>query len=64
MRLLNSTNLELEEFFKNRLPKYAILSHRWLDGEVSLQERQTGSAKKKAGYAKLQFVVTKLYRTG
>ncbi|PVH68132.1 HET-domain-containing protein [Cadophora sp. DSE1049] len=54
MRLLNSTNVELEEFPEDRIPKYAILSHRWQDDEVSLQDIQSTSAKKKAGYAKLK----------
>lgn len=39
MRLLHTKELRFEEFFDNSLPPYAILSHRWLQGEeVSYQE--------------------------
>ncbi|RSL95846.1 hypothetical protein CDV31_013734 [Fusarium ambrosium] len=38
MRLINTTTLEVEEFFDISIPEYAILSHTWGDGEVSLQD--------------------------
>lgn len=38
MRLLNTTTLELHEFFDAKIPEYAILSHRWEDGEVSFKD--------------------------
>ncbi|EGU78903.1 hypothetical protein FOXB_10561 [Fusarium oxysporum f. sp. conglutinans Fo5176] len=38
MRLINTTTLEVEEFFDVSIPEYAILSHTWGDGEVSLQD--------------------------
>ncbi|KAF5970682.1 hypothetical protein FBULB1_9598 [Fusarium bulbicola] len=38
MRLINTTTLEVEEFFDVSIPEYAILSHTWADGEVSLQD--------------------------
>lgn len=38
MRLINITTLEIEEFFDISIPEYAILSHTWGDGEVSLQD--------------------------
>ena len=48
MRLIRTTKLDLEEFVDDQIPKYAILSHRWEAGEVSMQdwveERQRGSA--------------------
>ena len=40
MRLLNSTTLELHEFFSPAIPPYAILSHRWGDSEISFQQLQ------------------------
>jgi hypothetical protein len=46
--------MKLEEFPDDRIPKYAILSHRWQDDEVSFQDMQSDSATRKAGYAKLQ----------
>ncbi|KAI8180571.1 Vegetative incompatibility protein HET-E-1 [Colletotrichum sp. SAR 10_86] len=53
MRLLNARTIAVEDFSSRRVPPYAILSHTWEDGEVTLQdmERQTASAK--AGYAKI-----------
>jgi hypothetical protein len=54
MRLLNSATVKLEEFPDDRIPKYAILSHRWQDDEVSFQDIQSDSATEKAGYAKLR----------
>ncbi|RFU28338.1 hypothetical protein B7463_g7988, partial [Scytalidium lignicola] len=54
MRLLNSTTLELEEFFDSQTPKYAILSHRWLDEEVTFSDMQNKNATGKLGYAKLK----------
>ncbi|KAJ4146269.1 hypothetical protein NW754_001736 [Fusarium falciforme] len=38
MRPINTTTLEIEEFFDISIPEYAILSHTWDDGEVSLQD--------------------------
>src|SRR3989440_11036635 len=37
MRLLNTETLEILEFFGTSTPKYAILSHRWEEGEISFQ---------------------------
>lgn len=54
MRLLNSATLVFEEFLGDNTPKYAILSHRWLDGEVSLKDMQDGTATTKAGYSKIK----------
>lgn len=38
MRLLNTDNLEIHQFFGTTTPKYAILSHRWEEDEVSFQD--------------------------
>ena len=40
MRLLHTSTLELHEFYGEVIPKYAILSHTWGEGEVSFQELQ------------------------
>ncbi|KFY07970.1 hypothetical protein V492_06653 [Pseudogymnoascus sp. VKM F-4246] len=53
MRLINTKTLVVEEFFDGHAPKYAILSHRWVDGEVTLQDMQNGSAATKPGYQKI-----------
>lgn len=38
MRLLDTNSLILKDFFEENAPKYAILSHRWGDEEVSYQD--------------------------
>ena len=53
MRLINTSTLAIEVFFDGHAPPYAILSHRWQDGEVSLQEMQNGTAATKPGYSKI-----------
>jgi hypothetical protein len=53
MRLINTTTLGIEIFFDGHAPPYAILSHRWHDGEVSLQEMESGTAVERPGYAKI-----------
>jgi hypothetical protein len=57
MRLLHSTLLELEERVDNDVPKYAILSHRWLGDtkqEVTFQDMNGSDANWKAGYSKIE----------
>ena len=53
MRLLNTKHLYFEEFFDSKIPKYAILSHRWEEDEVSLQDFLCGKRKNGAGYLKI-----------
>jgi hypothetical protein len=53
MRLLNTATLEFEELFGDRVPEYAILSHRWEFGEVPFEELHSPTARKKKGYAKI-----------
>jgi hypothetical protein len=55
MRLINCNTLQLEEFFEDDTPRYAILSHRWGKEEVGLQQFLSGEGivKSKAGYTKI-----------
>jgi hypothetical protein len=53
MRLLKVDTLELHEYFEAQIPPYAILSHRWEDGEVSLQQLQSGEGQERLGYSKI-----------
>jgi hypothetical protein len=57
MWLVNTTSLELEEFFGNDVPPYAILSHTWGIQEVSFQDMQgyqaIRAASRKQGYIKV-----------
>lgn len=40
MRSIETTKLELVEFTEELVPRYAILSHRWEEDEVTLREMQ------------------------
>ena len=55
MRLLNTTSGKIEEFFDDKIPGYAILSHTWGDEEISFQDVQNGGFEGKAGYQKIIF---------
>jgi hypothetical protein len=58
MRLLQYDNRDgviLTEFVENDIPKYAILSHRWGQEEVTYKDIIDGTGEMKAGYGKLRF---------
>ena len=54
MRLLNTSTLQFSEFFDSEIPKYAILSHRWGDEEISYHDMRKGRAKRGPGLAKIE----------
>lgn len=56
MRLIKTDSLTIEGFLSSDIPDYAILSHRWGNEEITLQEFQAGGAsiKKKQGYLKIE----------
>jgi hypothetical protein len=57
MRLINTATLELQSFYDDAVPPYAILSHRWTGAEISLQgflaERAMPAGKQSDGTAKV-----------
>ncbi|KAI1408671.1 heterokaryon incompatibility protein-domain-containing protein [Hypoxylon sp. FL1857] len=53
MRLLNTSSITLDEF-QGTPPEYAILSHTWLDGEVTLQDLSLDRERAKAGWHKIR----------
>lgn len=53
MRLLDVETLELTEFFDSDIPKYAILSHRWEDEEVTYQDFNAGRGPSMKGWRKV-----------
>ena len=60
MRLLRTNSdgsFSLTWFTGDRIPRYAILSHRWEedDQEASLEDLSNGAANSKKGYRKIQF---------
>lgn len=52
MRLLNVKTRTLEQYFNN-IPNYAILSHRWGEEEVTLQDLSAPAYQLMRGYAKV-----------
>ncbi|KAI8712637.1 HET domain-containing protein [Fusarium sp. LHS14.1] len=54
MRLINVRTMALEEFYGDQVPRYAILSHTWGQGEVTFQDwKAPNLASQKAGFAKI-----------
>lgn len=55
MKLIDTTTLELKEFFGNAIPTYAILSHTWEGDEVSYQDfiLPRRSAEESKGFLKI-----------
>ncbi|KAF4636197.1 hypothetical protein G7Y89_g1892 [Cudoniella acicularis] len=53
MRLINTSNLEIHEFFGDKIPHYAILSHRWETEEVTFQDLQEGKGAQMRGWDKI-----------
>jgi hypothetical protein len=65
MRLLSSTSLKFEEFINHPPDRYAILSHRWKEGEeVSFQEMQSGGVENKSGYKKIKLCCDQAAKDG
>jgi hypothetical protein len=71
MRLLCFNNdgdgdgdFSLTEFSDSEIPLYAILSHRWGEGEVTFKDLVDGTSKNKAGYSKIQFCGEQAKRNG
>ncbi|KAI3320421.1 HET-domain-containing protein [Xylariaceae sp. AK1471] len=64
MHLINVHTCELEEFIANP-PPYAILSHRWREGEVSFQDFQDKHRRsEKNGYKKIRTLCHQARRDG
>lgn len=65
MRLINCSTRQLEEFFSDDIPQYAILSHTWGDGEVLFADLPLDqSTKTSAGYQKIESMCTQAIRDG
>jgi hypothetical protein len=66
MRLLHITtsgNLGLKEFF-DTIPPYAILSHRWEEEEVTLEDLTKSKATGKKGYKKIELCCAQAAKDG
>jgi hypothetical protein len=54
IRLIKTSDLSQHVFEGRSIPEYVILSHRWEDGEISLQELQGNLNQHKKGWLKLR----------
>jgi hypothetical protein len=54
MRLLNAKTRHLEEYFRDAIPEYAILSHTWGAEEVTFQDLSSEGHQQKQGYRKIE----------
>jgi hypothetical protein len=50
MRLINTSTLELHEFFGAKVPAYVILSHFWGDDEVTFHDLRDGRGPERQGW--------------
>lgn len=64
MWLINVKTRALEEYFGNKIPPYAILSHTWEEEEVSYKQYMTGSYKHLKGYKKIDMTCHIALRDG
>merc|ERR1711981_1322092 len=66
MRLINTRTFELKEFSNPKTrPRYAILSHRWLEDEISFQHMQNlAQYRHLDGYSKLAWFCYKAREYG
>jgi hypothetical protein len=55
MWLLRTTTLTLHEFIGEEVPRYAILSHTWGDGEISFKEMKKIAKKTAYGFEPVGF---------
>ncbi|UKZ50225.1 hypothetical protein TrVGV298_004483 [Trichoderma virens] len=68
MRLLNTKTYSITEFFEANVPKYAILSHTWGQGEVTYQDIvqsvEQARKMKPQGFAKVEGACALAYSEG
>jgi hypothetical protein len=67
MRLVEYNNdgeFSLATFVGDDVPRYAILSHRWGEEEVTFKDLTDSTGKNKAGYGKIQFCGEQARRNG
>lgn len=64
MRLINVKSLELKEFRGCSPPRYAIVSHRWEDDEVTFDDIRDENFGHRKGYYKLEGACRKAFQYG
>ena len=53
MRLINTESLKFKEFFDDKIPKYAISSHRWIEEEISYKIYKRSKQKNGSSFDKI-----------
>ena len=65
MRLINAHTRKLKEVLDENVKRYAILSHRWENDEVSFQDMQNlATASTKKGFAKIRYSCRQAIKDG
>jgi hypothetical protein len=66
LKIEDDGDFSLVERFRNDIPNYAILSHRWGADheEVTLKDMMGGSGRNKAGYQKIRLCGKQALRDG
>jgi len=64
VRLLHTEERVLQEFPSDLIPPYAILSHRWGEQEISLQDIKADGAEKLRGYEKVKMTCSFAWERG
>ena len=66
MRLIDVKTFRMHEFFGDTIPRYAILSHRWTEEEVSFHDitHLTARVKEKTGWEKIILTCEQAVRDG
>src|SRR6202012_1585199 len=66
MRLIKVTTLQLEEFFGENIPPYAILSHTWGSPkeELSYEDINTSPVPQKSGIHKIKYLCNQAAKDG
>ncbi|KAF2651895.1 HET-domain-containing protein [Lophiostoma macrostomum CBS 122681] len=64
MYLLHTKRLELQQFFDDQIPPYAILSHTWGKEEPRLQDMHNDNIKRLHGYKKIEHAAKQAAQDG
>ncbi|KAF2674011.1 HET-domain-containing protein [Microthyrium microscopicum] len=64
MWLINSKSIQLEWFYEDNAPKYAILSHTWGEDEFLYDDIRNDRGKDKLGFQKVQYCCEQALKDG
>ena len=64
MRLIDVSTMHLRQFADDEIPPYAVLSHTWQEGEVTINDLHASYAKYMPGFQKIQFLCIQAQNDG